>query len=159
MKLITLFLLLGSTVASDALSLSSALPSLSEVGQFIASIKSLFGSGSDFAQKFGYNYKDIYNDQLMFQAVNTFTNEKQKEEEVKQVQAMQRDIENETIYFTIISTVMILNSVILSIIVCIKIREQRWSVSERAKERIIDEYNRDRELRVIANRAQGDNQV
>lgn len=89
----------------------------------------------------------------MLQAVNTYTNEKQKEEEVKQEQLMQQDVDAEKIYFTILCIFLILNFFLLLIIVIIKLREQLWSVSSRTRERIIEDYNRDRELREIMARA------
>ena len=161
MKLIVICLLLCGLVDANALAIGSSLPSfsLAGLGQFIASIKSLFGSGADFAQKFGYKYGDIYNDQLMRQAVKTFTNDKQKEEAVKQEQLLQKDVAAEGVYFTVICTFAGLSFTLLSVLVCIKLREQSWSLNSRAKQKIIEQYKRDIELKNIAARAQGVDEV
>ena len=154
MKLALVLFFMVSLAVPETLALGSSLAffSLEGVGQFLTSIKSMFGSGGDFAQKYGYNYRDIYNDQLMLQAVKTYSNDRQKEEEVKQVHEMQKDIANETVYFTIICTFLILNSVLLSILTCVKIREQMWSISSKTKTRIIDDYVRDQELKSVSAR-------
>jgi len=129
--------------------------SLAGLGQFMSSIKSLLGSGSEFSQKYGYNYKDVYSDQLMLQAVNTFTNQQQKQEEIKQEDLMRKDMESEKTYFTMLCIFMGMCSFLLLVMVFLMLRQQNWTIGSKRRDRIIDEYIRDRELKTFAARAQG----
>ncbi len=105
-------------------------------------------------KKFGFDYKDVYSDQLMYQAVNAYTNEKQKEEEVKQEEIMRMDVAQEKIYFIILCVFTILSCVAVIIIMLCKLKEEYWSINDRKIKKAIDEYNRERELKTVMSRAQ-----
>jgi len=69
------------------------------LGTFVTGVKSLFGSGNEFARRYGFDCNDIYNSQLLMASVNALNNEKQKEAELQQKQLMQEDLEKEHGYF------------------------------------------------------------
>jgi len=88
----------GSTALISLLGpVQAVAPSLS--AGFMSRIKTLFGSGSEFAQRYGMHYGDVYNNQLMLSAYNAYKNHSQKEVEKGQTEIMKPDLAVEKFYF------------------------------------------------------------
>jgi hypothetical protein len=88
----------------------------------------------------------------MFQAVNSYTNLKQQEEEVKQKELMQIDLDKEKVYFEVICVLLgIITSAIL-IITMLKISNKISRREEKKGREAVREHERDIELKTIVER-------
>jgi len=157
MKTLIVMVVLGCLISSESKSIGSILTSpgaLQGLSEFISSVKSLFGTGGDFAKKYGYSYNDIYNSQLMFQAVNSYTNGKQVEQDLKQEETLEKDIDQEKWYFSMIAAFTGISTASLVVLLLLQLKEALGNASSRTKNKIIKDYVRGQELRTIAERIQ-----
>ena len=146
-------MILGCFAATESKSIGSVLTSpgtLQGLSQFISTVKSLFGTGGDFAKRYGYSYNDIYNSQLMYQAVNSYSNDRQVEQEAKQEETMEKDLNQEMWYFNILAVFTGISMIVLIITMLLKFSEILWTKSSRTKNKIIEQYVAEQELKQLA---------
>jgi len=131
--------------------LMRALPKIDPqtVGNFINGIKSLFGSGSEFSTKFGYQYGNVYSDQLKYQALNTFINEEQLGAELQQEETLEQELHQDKIFLII--TVCLLISIAIGVIgtFVYKIVTTQHFYKNINKEKIVKEYKREVDINTI----------
>jgi hypothetical protein len=152
-------LLLLSLALVDGFPLAAPMDFLADitpqgVATFISTVRSLFGSGTDFTHRFGYKYENVYNDQLLTSTINAYANEMQRQEEIKQGALMVKDMEKEQLFFTIICVNLGILTAGLVMILFLKIRDEYREKVDRKQKDAIENYNRDMELRTIATRGQ-----
>ena len=136
-----LLLLLRGIVDTDALI------SADSIATFISKMKTLVGTGYDFFKTFGFRYEDVYKDQLAYQAVNTYENDQQRQEEIKQEELLRTDQAMEQRYFIFISVMVAIIAVTCVLNLFLQIQKASLESMERKKQKVINDYTRDTELR------------
>jgi len=124
--------------------------SLNSISTFLNGVKTIFGTGSDFANKFNMNYQDVYNNQLLLQTLNTFTNLKQREEADQQEQTehklLKTDMEHEAEYFNQLIIVAWVIAISLIIIVIINIKGEITVLLNKNVNKVIKRYEESKKL-------------
>lgn len=156
--MVPLFALFIGCLQTDAapLAIAPVIQAISPTafGAFMSGIKSLVGSGNSFSDQYGFNYKDVYNSQLMMQSLNAFNNQKQKEEEIKQTELLHEDLDSERYYFHFLIGCVILlciTNVVSTVISLRKVCKERMAKS---KCKAVEEFERHLELKQLRDRAE-----
>jgi len=141
------------TTAGPVAQIVSMLPKLDlkSVRAFIANVKSLFGSGSEFATKYGYHYNNVYSDQLKYQVLNTFANVEQLAVEDKQLEVMSHHMQLDKTYFIIFTVALTIIALGTTGLFILKLRSTQLKTWTSKSDKIIQDYKREVNLNSILN--------
>lgn len=158
MALVALFVLILSYSETTAapIAIAPAVQAISPIvfSTFMSGVKSLFGSGNSFSDQYGFNYKNVYNTQLMMQTLNAFNNQRQKEEEIKQTELLHEDLDTERYYFHILIGCVILISLANAINTVIMLRKICKDRINRSNSKAVESFEKNMELQQLRDRAE-----
>ena len=108
---------------------------------FLGTVRSIFGRASEFLRRLGFNYEDVYNDQLMFTTLNAFENE-QRVQETKQGELLTKDLDADHTNFVVICSLLSLITAATVLTLALRLHDFYYAKAERRRRRTIKDYNR-----------------